>query len=293
MSEPILVLGARGKLGREVVEQLYQAGFPTRCATRNPGVCGHECIGGGCARFDYDRPETFAAAVEGVSHIFMIARPLDPAASHVMPAFIDTCRDAGVEHVIFASALNVDRSEGAPLHMVERYLERSGMGWTILRPNFFMENFSEGWLLPQILHDSRLQLPAGDGATSFISVKDIGAVALRVLTEPGHVGRCYDLTGGESLDHDQVAALISDVTGRTIAYESIGEALMQDMASKAGLPGGKLEYLLYLYRMVRQGDCARILPTVQELLGRAPRTFAEFVRDAATVWRREDAQAEA
>ncbi len=288
MSEPILVVGARGKLGSEVIHQLYEAGVPTRCATRNPGCCGHDCIGGSCARFDYDRPETFAPAVDGVSHVFMIARPLDTAAGHVLPPFIDVCRDMGVEHIIFCSALGADATEASPLAFVERYLQRSQIGWTILRPNFYMENLSQGWILPQIQNDATIRLAAGDGATSFISTQDVAAVAVRMLTEPGHVGHCYDLTGGEALDYQQVAGILSEVADRTVVYEPISEAQMQAMGSKVGMPGGKLEYMLFLYRSVREHRCATVLPAVETLLGRPPRSFREFAAAQAAVWRQGD-----
>jgi uncharacterized protein YbjT (DUF2867 family) len=286
MRDPILVLGARGKLGRAVVDQLRAAGEPTRCATRDPGRCGHDSVGGGCARFDYDRPETFAPALEGVNHVFVTARPLDAAAAHVMIPFFEACRAGTVEHVVLTTALGVDRNPDAALHGVEAYLRESGLGWTILRPNFFMENFSHGDFQAAIAGEGVIRIAAGDGATSFISVEDVAAVAVKALCEPGHMGQAYDLTGGEALDHAQVAAILSGVLQRPVSYQDIPEAALRAGLEQAGLGGPQVAYLLDLYRMVRSGRCAEVLPTVARLLSRPPRTLAAFARAHRGAWNR-------
>ncbi len=284
MRDPILVLGARGKLGRAVIDQLRAAGEPTRCATRDPGCCGHDCVGGGCARFDFDRPETFAPALEGVNHVFVTARPLDAAAAHVMIPFFEACRAGTIEHVVLATALGVDRNPAAALHKVESYLRGSDLGWTILRPNFFMENFSHGEFQAAIAGEGVIRVAAGTGATSFISVQDIAAVAVMALREPGHMGQAYDLTGGEALDHAQVAAILAGVLERPVSYQDLPEEALRAGLEQAGLGGPQAAYLLDLYRMVRAGACAAVLPTVAQLLGRPPRTLLEFARAHAGAW---------
>jgi uncharacterized protein YbjT (DUF2867 family) len=284
MRDPILVLGARGKLGRAVVDQLRAAGAQTRCATRDPGCCGHDCVGGGCARFDWDRPETFAPALEGVDHVFVTARPLDAAAAHVMIPFFAACSAGTIEHVVLTTALGVDQDPAAPLRRVEDYLRDSGLGWTILRPNFFMENFAQSEFQAAIATQSTIRCPAGDGATSFISVDDIAAVAVKALREPGHLGQAYDLTGGESLDHAQVAVILSGVLGRPIRYEDLPEDALRAGLERTGLGGAQIGYLLNLYRLVRAGACAPVLPTVAQLLGRPPRTLAAFAEARRDAW---------
>ncbi len=284
MRDPILVLGARGKLGRAVVERLRAAGEPTRCATRDPGCCGHDCLGGGCARFDFDRPETFAPALEGVNHVFVTARPLDAAAAHVMIPFFAACRAGTIEHVVLTTALGVDRNPAAALHQVETYLRESGLGWTILRPAFFMENFSHGDFQAAIAGEGLIRIAAGDGATSFISVEDIAAVAVKVLREPGHMGRAYDLTGGEALDHAQVATVLTAALGRPVRYQDLPEEALRAGLEQAGLGGAQVAYLLDLYRAVRAGLCAEVRPTVAQLLGRPPRTLAAFAQANLAAW---------
>jgi uncharacterized protein YbjT (DUF2867 family) len=276
MRDPILVLGARGKLGRAVVDHLRAAGAPTRCATRDPGCCGHDCVGGGCARFDYDRPETFAPALEGVNHVFVVARPLDAAAAHVMIPFFEACAAGTVEHVVLTTALGVDQNPAAPLQKVEAYLRGSSLGWTILRPNFFMENFSDGEFRAAIADGGVIGAAAGSGATSFISVEDVAAVATLALREPGHLGQVYDLTGGEALDHARVAAVLAGVLGRPVTFQDVPEPALRAGLEQAGLAAPQVGYLLDLYRQVREGRCAATLPTVARLLGRPPRTFADF-----------------
>ncbi len=277
---PILVLGSSGKLGGAVVRQLRHAGYTIRQATRNPDPSDPAMV-----RFDWTSPLTWAPAAEGCRQVFLTARPLDVAAAAIVPGFLDECADVGVEHVVFSSSLGTDIQVTGPLGLVESYLRHCGLGWTILRPNFFMENFSHGWLLPQLQSHGRIQLAAGAGRTSFVSVEDVAAAAVTVLADPAARNDVHDLTGGDPMSHTAVAAALTRASGRPINYHEQTVEEMRIAGQRAGLPGGSLEYLLSLYGMVRDGLAARKSDDLRKLLGREARTFDEFAAANADVWR--------
>ena len=277
---PILVLGASGKLGEEVVRQLQDAGYTTRRATRNPDGEHPEQV-----RFHWGRHDTWAAAVAGCRQVFVTAQPLDITAAAVVPPFLDVCRQAGVGHAVFSSALGADLQQTGPLGLVESYLQHCGLDWTILRPNFFMENFSHGWLLPDIKASGRINLAAGAGRTSFVSVQDVAAVVVEVFADASLRGQTFDLTGDDPRSHTAVAAALTRASGRPVNYHEQTEAEMRQAGRRAGLPGGQLEYLLALYAMVRDGLAARKTDTVARLLARKPRQFQDFAEANADAWR--------
>src|SRR5512133_1657983 len=202
----LLVTGATGNLGRAVAGALAAKGFAVLAASRHPQPNG--------VRFDYDDPATHAAALDGVSGVMLIAPPLDAAADRKLIPFIDQAKSRGIRRFVLNSALGVEANEAAPLRKIERHLLGLGVETTILRPNFFMENFTSGFLAPMI-RQGEILLAAGDGKTSFISVDDIAAVAAAAFNG-GHIGHEYNLTGPAALDHYEVAHLISQACGRTI-----------------------------------------------------------------------------
>ena len=282
MTQPILVTGASGTLGQAVVKRLRAAGYTTRCGSRNPERChGNE----EAVRFSWSSPLTFRPAVEGVTQVFLTVRPLDIAAATVVPDLLEDCRLMGVEHVVFVSALGADEQIVGPLGLAERVLQHSGMRWTILRPNFFMENFSHGWLRPEIQSGGLIELPAGSGRTSFVSVEDVAEVAARVFGDPELQGRAYDLTGDDPMSHTAVAAALTRASGRPVNYEPLTPDQMRERARRAGLPSGQLEYLLALYRLVREGKASRVSRDIDMILDRKPRRFDDFAAANAEAWR--------
>ena len=278
-TEHILITCASGKLGAEVARQVRAAGFSVSGATRYPQRLA------GAVRFDWTDAQTWLPALAGARQVFMAARPLDLAAAAILPDFIDCCRQAGAAHIVFSSSLGTDTQPAGPLGLVESYLRYSGLEWTILRPNFFMENFSHGWLLPEIAREGTITLAAGKGRTSFISVQDVAAVAVKVFSDPALRGRAYDLTGNDALSHTAVAAALTRASGRPVNYHAIDPLAMRERGRRAGLPGGQLEYLMSLYRLVRLGQAAKVHPTAGKLLGRKPVSFDDFARANAAAWR--------
>jgi uncharacterized protein YbjT (DUF2867 family) len=277
-----LVTGASGNLGREVVAALRARRYEIRAATRDVGkiVPGEDLLPVG---FDFTDPGTFATAMDGVSGLFLIAPPMDPEAPQKLAPFIQEARKLGVGHVVFTSALGVDQNEQAPLRVVEKTLMDSGLNYTILRPNFFMENFSTGFVAPMIEHQNGIFLAAGEGKTSFISTVDIAEVAASAFAENLY-GKEYNLTGPEALDHTQVAHAISQATGRQISYHALSEDAMLQGARENGMPEGAVQYMRVLYEVVRAGYMAAVTDDVESVTGRKPVGFGEFVNANVGSW---------
>ena len=273
----ILVTGASGSLGRTAVSALSAKGFSVRAASRNPQYLAGSGVE--TVHFDYSDRASHQAALEGVEGILLIAPPLDVEAHVKLIPFIDQAKASGVEHMVLNSALGVDANEAAPLRKIERHLATSVAGYTILRPNFFMENFTTGFLAPMV-RQGAIYLAAGDGKTSFISVRDIAAVAAAAFAG-GHQGKEYNLTGPEALDHYEVVRLLSQTSGREIAYHAISEEEMIQGAVQNGLSRSSAEFMAMLYSVVRNGWAAGVTNDVQQVTGQAPQSFAEFVRQSA------------
>jgi uncharacterized protein YbjT (DUF2867 family) len=284
MSNQTLVVGATGNVGRRLVEILAAQGVAVKAATRQPagydGPQGVETVD-----FDLDRPETFGAALAGVSHVFVIARSGDAQPEKALSAFFDQAKAAGVQHVVFLTAAGVEMNEEVGLRKAERHLMASGLDYTLLRPTWFMQNFSSGFIQPMIAQMGAIYLPAGDGKTSFIDAGDIAAVAAAALTQPGHAGQAYTLTGGEALSYDEAAAVIAEVAGRPVGYVAIpNEAFRQSLVDN-GWPAESAGFMAGLFQPVEQGWAAAVSPAVATILGRAPVTFRQFASENAASWR--------
>lgn len=277
----ILVTGATGNLGRAVVTALKAKGIAVRAAARDPGKLAAE-VGVETVPFAYEKPATHAAALQDVDGLFLVAPPLDGQAPAKLNPVIALAQTCGVHHIVLTSALGVDAVEEAPLRKVERHLMKSSVPYTILRPNFFMENFSTGFLAP-MLKQGGIFLAAADGKTSFISVADIAEVAVTAFTR-GLLSKEYNLTGPEALDHTAVAAILSKVAAKPIAYQPIPEEAMLKGMRVAGLPEGAVQYVGILYGAVRAGYTATVTQDVETVTGRKPTSFEAFARQHAAAW---------
>jgi uncharacterized protein YbjT (DUF2867 family) len=282
MTKTIVVTGATGQVGGTVVEALAGKGFRIRAATREPGNYrgGREVTP---VKLDYHKPASIDPALAGADGLFLIALPLDSMAPEVLAPVINRAGKSGVKHIVLHSALGVDRHEEAPLRQVELYLMASGVPYTILRSNFFMDNFVTGSLAPMIKEKDGIFLPAGKGRTSFIATRDIAAVAAAAFKQ-GLAGRDFNLTGPESLDHHQVAEIIGEAVGRTITYHPVSEEDFLVLSRERGLPEPAVRYLAGLYALVRDGRMARLTRDVFEVTGREPMHFGDFAAEHAGDW---------
>ncbi len=290
MGDTILVMGATGEVGGRVLRGLRAAGVDARGASRDPEAAA-AAAGGAWVELDLERPATFTAALEGVSRLFLVSRPGDDSPDGPAAPLLEEAASAGVRQVVTLTAIGVEREPGFGLRRLELLVESSGLGFTHLRPNFFMQLFATPPLLDSMRATGALRLPAGDARLSYVDTRDIAEVAVAVLTGEGHHGRAYTLTGPESLDHAEVARRLSEAAGREIAYAPLTEAEAAAQMSAAGLGPARVQRLLGFYRRVRGGHAAPVHGDVETVLGRPARAFADFARDYADCWRAESAKA--
>jgi len=278
-NEPILITGASGVLGRSMVRAFTKANFPVRRGVRRPP----ETPGTETVHFDYTKAETFGPALAGAHGLLLMAPPLDPGAPAKLKPVIELAKQAGISRIAFISAFGVNFNEQAPLRIVERQVMDSGIPFAILRPNFFMENFSEGFLSGTIKGQNGIFLAAGDGKTSFISAEDIAGVAVKFFSDFA-LKREIDLTGPEALDHAEVAGMIGEVSGRAISYHALTEDQMVAGVRSAGVPEPAIGYMKALYDVVRAGHAAGVTGDVELVLGRPPISFRKFAEQNASSW---------
>lgn len=277
----ILLTGSTGLVGREVANRLAGR-VPVRLAVRGPaaGAGATERV-----RFDFRDPSTFEAALRGVGRVFLLRPPRLARARHDFGPFVAAMRQAGVGQVVFLSVRGAAGNPLLPHHGIERLLEASGLAWTHLRPNDFMQNFATVHR-DDIRGRGEIWAPAGRGRTSFVDVRDVAEAAARTLTEPGHGRRAYTLTGDGAFSLEEVAALLSDVLGRPVAYRNPGiPAFLRHMRA-AGHPLALGLVMAGVYTVARLGLAAEVAPDLARLIGRAPTPLRSFVEDHADTWRR-------
>lgn len=284
MSHTILVIGATGNVGRPLVELLAEQGSSVKAATRHPetytAAPGVEAVA-----FDYEKPETWSAALDGIGRLFLLAQGAGNEPDQAMIPFLDQAQTAGVGSVVLMTAMGMDTAamEARGLRKVERHLMASGLAYTILRPTWFMQNFT-GYMGEMIQQQGGLYMPTADAKSSFIDTRDIAAVAAAALTEDGHAGKAYTLTGPEALSYAEALAVLSDAAGRVIPYVAITEDDTRKALAGEGWPPVDIDMMLFLYNGVRQGWYAAVSPDVSAVLGRPPIALRQFAEENAEAW---------
>jgi uncharacterized protein YbjT (DUF2867 family) len=281
----ILVTGASGLNGRELLHRLSARGVPVRALVRSmaraeglSALSKIEIVEG-----DMARPETLAGALAGVDRAMLISSS-DPAMLDVQSNFIEAARQAGVRHVVKLSGIMPELDSPfrfARMHgEIERRLEASGMAFTHLRAGEFMPAYFRQ--VPSIVAKGALFLPMEDAKIASIDIGDIAEVAAIVLTGSGHEGKAYPLTGPEALSMAEVAEKLSSATGKTIRYVNVAPGDAKKAQLDAGLPAYMVEALSELFAERRKGKEGRVSPVVATILGRRATSFDEFaVRNAA------------
>jgi uncharacterized protein YbjT (DUF2867 family) len=280
-SDPLtLVLGATGKTGSRVAKRLLSRGLPVRTAARS----------GADAHFDWDDPQTYAPALHGVQRVYLIGPVMRTDFAGQVSAFLDQAEAAGARHVTYLSAYGTDSAPpGTAMRSVELdLLARPGLTHAILRPAWFMQNFSETFLKPA---DGAIVVPAGDGAEAFVDADDIASAASATLADPAaHAGAQYALTGPEALTIAEAAKIIGDVSGEAVRYidPDLGEWVAAAVAG--GIPAEYGAVLRILTETVASGHGSRPNSDVEKATGAVPVSFADFARRTAAAWAVDEAR---
>lgn len=277
----ILVIGGRSRTGRELVRLLRTAGAPLRILTRSDEAADDPAAVPG----DLGRPATLDAAMAGAGKVFLLcsAAP-DELAWHRNA--IDAAARAGVSHLVRSSILGADPASPARFirhhGQADEQLRKSGVGYTILRPNMYMHNVSTVWP-PSISPDGNYYAPAGDARISMTDARDVAAVATRILLSDGHVGEAYDVTGPEALSHADACGKLAAALGRPVRYVPVDDDTARSAMLAAGLNRWMTDALIELYQDYRRsgtdGYAARIHDTVQAVTDVPPRTLGQVLAD--------------
>lgn len=274
----VLVTGATGNVGAEVIAELVRRGVSVKAAMRRLGSVVETASVTPCV-LDFERPETFGPALEGVDRVFLM-RPPQMSDAKAMRPFIEAMRDCGVRRVVFMSVQGAGTNPFVPHHGIERLLRNSGLGWTFLRPSFFMQNLSTTHL-SDIRDANEICVPAGKGRTNFVDAADVAAAAAVCLTDDGHAGKAYEITGSEALTYDEVARVLSAACGRPIIYTRPSAKQFQSRMRAAGHPDEFVSVMASIYALARYGMAAGTTEDFETLLGRRPVTFAEWAEEHA------------
>lgn len=275
----ILVSNANGKVGQSLVQQLLAEGVAVSVGARDVRKAELNFPVARIVELDVSRPETVAAAMRGISALFT-ALPFELLPAGEL-ALINAAKAAGVRRIVKLSAMGVESNPASPHTIVEAALAASGLEWTVLRPNFFMQNYAT--MMADSVRAGAIYEPADEGRTSYVDTRDIAAVAVKALTEAGHHGKAYTLTGGEALSRSDLAQQLSLVTGYPVAYVPVDDAALR--GAMAGAHPDVVELMVAIYGYVRAGWTAAVSPDVEAVLGRKPITFASFARDHAAAWK--------
>lgn len=283
MPSSILITGATGNVGSEIVKRLFAQGLPVRAAVVSEDSARKLQSPVPWQLFDFRNVATYPAAFANIEKLFLVRPPhLDNVRRDIKPA-VDYAIQAGVKHIVFLSLLGADRNKFTPHAKIEDLLIAAPVTYTLLRCGFFMQNLST-MHRQDIRENNDIFIPAGKGKTAFIDVRDIAAVAVKALTETNHKQQAYPLTGQEALDYGQVAMIMSSVLGRKITYSS--PSLLR-FAWRFWRRGYSLRYIgvvSSIYTTTYLGWAAKSTPHAADLLGRAPISMQQFVTDYASVW---------
>ncbi|MGA4467104.1 SDR family oxidoreductase [Bacillus bombysepticus] len=266
----ILITGATGNVGREVVKNLVKKNVEFQIATHRKNQTG--------VYLNFEDSSSIQPALKGVKKLFLLRPPHLADVKKYFQPVIDAAKRENVQHIVFLSLLGVEKNPIVPHAKIERIIKESEIPYTFLRPSFFMQN-----LISQHGDELRkgkiIEVPAGKGKTSFIDVRDIGEVAAKVLTEQGHEFKAYSLTGNEALTYYEVADIISKETKQKITYTNPSILKFKRRMVQKGIKSDYIMVMIGIYTTAKLGLAKRITPDLVNLLGRSPFTMEEFIRD--------------
>jgi uncharacterized protein YbjT (DUF2867 family) len=283
----IVVTGATGQIGSEVVRQLAEKGEKVRPLIRDPkkaAPLSHPNVM--FVMGDFSDPKSLDEAFKGAEKLFLLTNA-DPNQVQLQRNAIEAAKRAGIKHVVKMSALGASKDAQVSLgrwhYETEEELKKSGMKWTILQPHFFMQNLA--MMAGSIKGQGAIYAPLKDGKIAMVDVRDIATVAVAALTEPGHEGQTYIVTGGEALSYHDVAKQIGEATGKQVKYVDIPQEDARKAMLGAGMPEWFVNDMVGLYGAFAAGHGAATTDVIQKVGKTKPRTFAQFARENAEIFK--------
>ncbi|MFY0254545.1 SDR family oxidoreductase [Chitinophaga sp. 30R24] len=284
----ILITGATGNIGAELAQQLAAQGIPFRAMVRKSDSKSNSLAalpGAEIVTADFTDPHSITRALKGIEKAFLLTNSSEQA-EELQTNFVDTAIAAGVQHIVKLSQLHA--AAGSPVRFlryhaaVEEKIRLSGLQYTFLRPNLFMQGLL-GFRDP-IVKLNKFFAAVGDAAISIVDIRDIATVAAISLTAPGHTGQIYDITGPEALTHPQMAAYLSKALNRSITYIDVSPEEMRQALLQVGFPQWQADGLIEDYAHYARGEAAAVSTAIQDVTGKAPRDFQHFAKDYASLF---------
>ncbi|MDJ0782629.1 MAG: SDR family oxidoreductase [Desulfosarcinaceae bacterium] len=275
--ETLLIAGATGNTGSEVVRQLSAAEIPFSALIRDrrkaPEIPNATWVEG-----NFTDRDSLAAAFDGHDRIY-VAMPAHPDNAQWMHHLLDAAQSAGVRHVVKLSGMGANLAAGSEIIRVhaqtDALLKASGIAYTLLQPNSFYQNILSA--IATIQAEGAIYISLGESRQSFIDIRDVAAVAVKALTEAGHAGKTYLLSGPEALSFHDLAEKVSKAIGKPVTYHPISDAQMQAGLLKAGLSEWEAEKLAEIFSWFAKGGYEAVTPDVESVLGRPPLRFDDFM----------------
>lgn len=277
----VLITGITGNFGYAVYQQLKgRNGITILAGARNPERVNFfiEDRDIEVRRFDFMDPDTYEPVLDGIDTLVLVRPPSLSKVRRFVRPFIDACKKSGLRHILFLSIQGAERNRWVPHHKIEGYIRDSGIAFTFLRPSFFMENLLTTHR-EEIRDRSELIVPAGRGRTNFIAIDDIAAAAAQCVGDSDHFNKAYELTGQGAYTYHEVASVLSEELGRTVAYREPGVWDFFRYRKKRGDPFGFIFMMALIYRSVKKGKAAESSEELEKVFGITPRDLRRFVRE--------------
>lgn len=288
----ILITGASGSVGREVVREMLKTGKEFRAMYRAKEEAAKAPAAVKTVIADFSDAASLQIALQGVEAVFLVCSPVQQLVE-LEGNVIEASKKAGVKRIVLNSALGAgdyDKSFPSWHRKVEEKLKASGIEFVILRPNGFMQNIL-AFLAPSIRAQGAFYDAMGDAKTSFVDVRDVAAVAARTLTSGGHAGKIYELNGPEALTQDEIAKRIAEKSGRAVSHVNIPREAHQKAMLDLGMPEWQVKALIELQDYYVSGRAATVDGVVAKVLGRPERTMDAFLAENAGEFREQAARA--
>jgi uncharacterized protein YbjT (DUF2867 family) len=240
--------------------------------------------GASAVQLSLERTEDLRNALAGVDRLFMLAPEDDIEPDKTVARIVEASKTSGVDAIVLMTAMGVEQSDNS-FSRAERIVSESGLRYTFIRPNWFMQNFSIGLFAQSIRDAGAIYLPAADAKVSFVDTRDIAAMAVASLTEGGHEGNGYTVTGGRAMTHTEAAEIISKISEKPVTYTSISDDDLRASFSREGTPEPLIEHFVSFFQPMRDGLYEPVSPHVSTVLGRHPITLEQHAQEFAHCWR--------
>ncbi|HKL41083.1 MAG TPA: SDR family oxidoreductase [Clostridia bacterium] len=285
----ILITGATGNMGQETIRELLKINnenLEIIAGVRNIAKAKKELskfAGVKFRKFDFMDNQSMEISLNGINQVLLIRPPaISQVKEYILP-FIKMVKMNAVEQIVFLSLQGVEKNPIVPHYKIEKYIKEADIPYTFLRPSFFMQNLSTTHRL-EIKENNEIFIPAGNGRTNFIDVRDIAEVAALVLTQKGHLNKGYELTGRRGYTYEEIANMLSVILGRKITYKNPSILEFFYRKRKEGMATAKIIVMIGLYTVSKLGKANHKTETLKQLIYREPRDFRTFAQDNKNIW---------